>query len=270
MRFLPLPQLISCERGITMIEAVIAMGILGVVIVGGSFHMKNVNHSLRSMQEFQTADALELNLFKIFSNDANVRYTVAKSGISKLINCVKGSGLCTDKAKYPVSFYVNKQSTPFAGKSVYYSKDGSPCLQNSCRSFQILTEVITYCSGKATCVFPTHLAVKFNLKDVKTGKSYRSNLVEMVVEQPTAANAYALRCPSGDQILRGIGFSGKVLCTKANKVKYADADNFKGGNKFKVEPRDCRTENNAGDPKDQHAINKLDKDGKLSCVKKNW
>lgn len=271
MNFLRQKFLKNCQSGFSTVEALIATGILGTVVVGGTVHMKNVNHTLEDLRYGQTTDAFEHNLFKVLSDSRNIDYTVSKAASAKLKGCTKGTSTCKNGERFPVDLYLDKQLTPYAGKSVYFDKNGMQCTKNTCQNLQVLTDVVIYCGNAATCTKANQLGIVYSivkLEGKKPGVTLHSGGVEVVSSNNATVTGFNLKC-GNNQVISGVGFSGQAICENINKVKYSDKFQDSGLT-LTVNPVDCRTMNDPNDPKDQHAIGDLNIKGELSCKPKTW
>lgn len=275
------------ERGFSLLEAVIALGILGVILVAGGAKIRTISNSLAASRKSMSADALESRLRDTFHRAEHIQYSARTFGSQKLRGCVQGTSSCPNGFNEEMPLYFAGQTTKaITGPGVEYTLDGAPCYTQGCGKFRATSRIYIFCNnGATTCNPPSSYSMELTITDTANKVVMRDRVeVEKTVD---ASQFDGVICPMGS-VLRGVGLSGGPICIEQNKVEYADAEIAKAGN-FEVKREDCRpvddryTEDQIKDfekaggkfaiPRfdyDDFYVGSIDKKGTIKCLPKNW
>lgn len=273
------------QAGVSLVEVVMATGIVGIVAAGGYYQMKNINVVKANLARGQAVDVIEFGTRKLLEQDDVILATVARSNSPALKQCFAGKG-CQSPANpatkdqpipvkaYSVQMYLPGQTKPFAGKSVFFDKNGTlwdPNAPGSVRPrsrYRMLTDLLVGCD--AACASPSHVAVRFAIQkwdsNKRSWRTLRADTVDRIDNGKFSLKGMTLECPA-QQVLRGVGVQGEPICVSINDLEYEGTTN---GNNIVVDikPRDCRTLNK--DAKDQYYVHGYDKEGNIKCEPKTW
>jgi prepilin-type N-terminal cleavage/methylation domain-containing protein len=254
---------VTFQKGFTLIESVIAMGIIGIVMFGGIYEIRKANQIEDIYREAMALDSIESFLMDVLSARDGIVTSARRSGRTRLYRCLsRASSPCRSGRGEKVSFFPTAKGPPVTGGKIYYSKDGRPCGKPGCGPYRVSTTIVPYCArGYASCAYPAQVQVRFEIR--RGGKAIRSGRIERV-RSPLDVKDLSAACPN-EFVLRGIGMNGEPLCINSKKVKYVDAD---GAPKTSVvvKSKDCRSLGGG----DEYFVSQIDKSGDLVCTKKFW
>lgn len=270
------------QRGMTLLETMIALAVMSFIIAATVPSFRKIRHSMDRMSARQTATALESELRAILSNQNNVIVSAKNSSNATIRSCIVNHTSCTDNATFSMPMYIAGQPTAISGPDISYSREGKRCAGENCGPIKVNTSVRTYCSPAGasgrTCTDFTALAIRFEIIDTeaKSKTPLASDVVEMIPEAQINPNLY-LTCRSG-RYLRGIGLNGTASCA---------AIRLNGGGNTDVERKTCFRNEKVTKPKeggaegeteeievevkdDSHYIKRIGGNGKITCEPKTW
>lgn len=281
------------ESGFTLVETVIALGVLLLVGAAVVPRFRMIERSMNRMSARQNAATLESELRSVLSDERNMKYSATKSGNSAIQSCIVDKKNCTHKATYPISVYAVGQTKPIAGPDVFYKRSGERCYTAGCGPISVTTEIAFFCTkGASPCSPYNAVATKFAIRDSESKEAKKndsdllsSDAVEMQQNTDQLSSTLYLSCPKG-QVLRGIGLNGGPACIAIKDIKYQDAENRNNG-KFTVKRETCFGKVKVQKPKqggaegemeeveeddrsDKKYVEGIDKNGSLKCKEKTW
>lgn len=236
------------QAGMSLVETIIALGILGIVFVGGGVKMKSVQERLNRVRTTQSADALQSYLRLAMADEQNINATVDSLPPSTLKNCLKTGSGCRDGLEGDFPVHLVDGSGPISGASVRYTREGSVCRTPNCGPLAVTSRLRLFCTAggfrRQACLKGRFLAVEFSIRDLErkdakgAGILLARDAVEVDVRDESYVRNLSLSC-GPDQIIRGIGLTGAALCTSIGSVKYAYGSSMKPGD-VEVKAKDCR------------------------------
>lgn len=258
------------QAGMTFLEILISLGVLGVIIAAGSLKLRTVRESLERTRLTQTADALQSYLRAALAERENVTYSAQFLGSGPLKSCLRNGSNCSDGIQGQIAVYlVGDAKRPITGSGVRYSRDGVPCFTKNCGPLSVDANLRLFCSAggylKTTCSSAQFMAMQYTIRDQSRGNvALLSDTVEVSTDE-AYSQALDLSCGSG-MVMLGIGLNGRAVCASFASLNYGDSGTMKPGD-FTVKPQDCRPTPTSGDEKYVAAIGS---DGVIQCADKTW
>lgn len=255
------------ESGFSLLEMMLAVGLLGFLSSGFVIKLKAMRDSLNNNAAIMARDALESSISAMVRNPDLVRYSLEKAGASALLSCLKGETLCKDGVNMQLPLFREGQPKPFTGADVYYDKNGSLCAER-CPGFRFSTVVTARCVvDGSTCTKPSYVLVVGRITDSTSGTLLRELVQEVDEVVDKKLSELSLQCPLNDSLIYGIGLNGDALCTPlADIVLKGPAAETPGASSLQAS--DCRTNNQSAS--DQFFVSAIDASGKVSCAPKFW
>ncbi len=259
------------SQGFTLIEILIALAVLGISVSAVAVKMRQAQGVLNETNRLMALDALEASITAFEEDPRVLNYSIEKATNSYLKSCVLQRNTCTQGKGFALDLYRVGDSAPMTGNSVRYDAQGKPCAPGPCQAaFSYRTIVFPSCARTATCSGPDYVLLRTDLLrlDRNPPKLVRSFVREVERSRDQKFPGIQLNCKDSSNVLRGIGLGGEALCVPLSTLSYADDQGQALPQNLQVPPVDCRTlDQNTGD---QHYIQALDKNGKLSCANRFW
>lgn len=122
---LTMKQMLS-NQGNTVVEIMIALGLVGLVSLGIFSLSQETLKNIQSNQLATTRDQLAMQFRQSAGRIRNLKLTLKKPENEKFLNCVCGTGSgCTSAKSYPLSLYDD--SVPEEAVKTFYDYSGIPC-----------------------------------------------------------------------------------------------------------------------------------------------
>ena len=257
------------QQGFSLIETVIALGLLTAIAGGVALKMDSIKSHMEQTEQIMALDNFERQLIDLFIDFETIKHSVRFSSNNSLKNCFfSETSPCQDNQRYGVNIRLEGTREALTGPQVYYDRMGNRCAAK-CEGMRVITSIIVRCSVGTSCPQPDHVVVQYDL--VKTGddKILRQDFIEANQFNEGKFPNINISCPSQDQILRGIGIKGQPLCVSRNTVSFVDDKGGKLKGQIDVQPKDC-TAFNQDQNKDQYFISGISKTGELLCGERFW
>lgn len=122
---------VLAERGYTIIEMTVALGIAALISILISAIYKNVILSSQQRQLHTTRDQVALWIRQHSGNLKNLKNSLKQPGNEQFYNCICGQGAgCASAKIYPFTLY-DLSEAPLTPVPTYYDSHGFPCDKNA-------------------------------------------------------------------------------------------------------------------------------------------
>jgi prepilin-type N-terminal cleavage/methylation domain-containing protein len=260
-------QRLKNSEGFTLIESLLALGLVSIFMVAGGVKIKSVGQQLKSVDYQQTANLLESRTRDLASVYSTYATSIEKSSDKVVSDCASTPPKpCVSLSDAVVDLYLWGQSSPFTGSKVYYSEDGKQCKGTSpgtCGKFNIETRVIYVCSTASPCVGGVQPIIQIHIKDLTSAKVIRTSTVEVEVPRERVIPLQNYSCGSSE-VIAGIAIDNTPICVKIEDMKKEYEDSLP---ETMIQATDCRI---SGKPKDSRYLKAIDSKGKGVCAPKTW
>jgi type II secretory pathway pseudopilin PulG len=244
-------DVIKKSRGATLLEVIVALGLLGIIIAAISTFMSDQFITSSRHSESRTQQRVADRIRQIISDPDNIRASIDYGINPSLRDCVYTTGACTATVQgayaNPFDLYqattdsMGTQSGVHVGGGIHYDKKGEICAAGSVGCvFQVNTYFWATCDFDntpsrrplASCSVSRYLNFRFMiryvpptapagsgpiLKDFPPKADFESKITAFAVRMRTADVIQKLdqTCPP-NQIVKGIKVDGTPICQCRN------------------------------------------------------
>lgn len=151
---LTMKQMFS-NRGNTIVEIMIALGLVGLVSLGIFSLSQETLKTIQSNQLAATRDQLAMQFRQSAGRILNLRLSLTKPENQDFLNCVCGTASgCTSAKSYPLSLYDN--SVPDEPIQTFYDYSGIPCKETATNcTIKVTTNFVAQCKPTLPSADPT-------------------------------------------------------------------------------------------------------------------
>ncbi len=257
------------QQGFSLMETVIALGILAAIASGVAVKMDNIKSHMEETEQIMALDNFERQLIDLLSDFETIKHSVRLSNRSALKACFFSETVsCQDEQKALVNIRLEGTRQALTGPRVYYDLQGNRC-QSACEGLRVISSVIVRCSTGKLCAQPDNVISRYQIVRTSDKKVMRDDYIEADQFSNGQFPNINISCPSRDQVLRGIGVKGQPLCVSRSTISFVDDVGGQLTGQIQVKPKNCSDLNQ--DPnQDQNFIVGISASGELLCAPRFW